>query len=90
MRPGLVGSQVEMGELTQTLPCYPNGRRPKARTAARRLAPILELVERGSNGSLARATYRIVRPPDAREAPADPFVDEEWLEQAIQRTMRGK
>ena len=51
MRPGLVGQEVTIEELTEGLPCYPDGRRPRPRAAARRLRHVLELVSRGPNGS---------------------------------------
>lgn len=74
------------------VPCYPGGRRPRQRTVARRLHRILELVERGPNGSLGRgATYRIVgnmrAAPVGRQDVADETVRpaDEWLLDAVER-----
>lgn len=73
-----------MEELTQIVPDYPDGRRPRPRTVARRLAPVLTLIERGPNGSLGRgATYRIV--PGRSVGPDDIPSDDEWLLQAADR-----
>lgn len=87
----LVGATLLIADIVQTLPSYPDGRRPRPRTAARRLAPILQLVSRGPNGSLGNgATYRIVPPiipglplhtQDIVEIPHD----EEWLLQSIEK-----
>jgi len=87
---------MSIEEVLVHVPCYPDGRRPRARAAARRLRPILELVERGPNGSLGRgATYRITAaaPPhpdgvrtdieDQGIAPAD-----DWLADAVRRMTR--
>lgn len=93
-RPGMVGKVVSIEELTQTLPDYPDGRRPRAKAASRRLRKILELVERGPNGSRSRgATYRIVDldmpevvvPDD--DVPKDQ--NDDYLEQAIRRMTDG-
>jgi hypothetical protein len=60
-----VGRTLTIEELTQTLPSYEDGRRPRPRAAARRLLArgAVELVLRGPNDSLGRgATYRVVEP----------------------------
>lgn len=93
MREDLIGRTMSIEEIVSLVPPYPDGRRPRARAAARRLRSILELVERGPNGSLGRgAKYRIAvsappRPAAGREdiedegiAPAD-----DWLEDAVRR-----
>ena len=83
-RSDLVGRDLTVEELTQTVPDYPNGRRPRARTVARRLAPILTLVSRGPNGSLGRgAVYRII--PGREVGPEDIPTDDEWLLEAAAR-----
>ena len=75
------------------LPPYPNGTRPRPRTAVRRLeqAGALELVERGPNGSKGKgARYRILpeRPPPPA---AEPLVENErYLEDAVERMTKGK
>lgn len=89
----LVGSTYSVEELAQMLPPYPNGARPKARTAMRRLtdAGALELVERGPNGSLGRgARYRIL--PERPPTPAgEPVIDNAgYLEDAVERMTKGK
>jgi hypothetical protein len=79
---------VTIEELTERLPCYPDGRRPRPRAAARRLVHILELVCRGPNGSLGHgATYRIVRPPEP--VPEHTLIDDDWIQQSVER-MLGK
>lgn len=94
-REDLRGRTLAIEEIAALVPPYPDGRRVRPRAAARRLRPILELVERGPNGSLGRgATYRIVppvaRPPVGRDdiedegiAPAD-----DWLNDAVKRMTR--
>lgn len=90
---GLVGRTLSIEELSGVIPSYPDGRRARPRTVARRLRPILELVERGPNGSRGRgATYRVMAipvPPDLKEredvgddeiAPAS-----DWLDEAVRR-----
>lgn len=90
MRPGLVGTEVTIEALTESLPSYPDGRRPRARAAARRLRSILELVSRGPNGSRGKgAVYRIVRPPE--QAPVEhSLIDEDWLKESIERIVEKK
>lgn len=76
----------KLAELIQELP-QSNGRKVRPMAAVRRLAPMLELVERGPNGSRSRgATYRIVTPPprEALEMGSD-----DWLKAAIDK-MCGK
>lgn len=79
-------------ELTQIVPSYTGGTRPRARTVARRLLPILELVSRGPNGSRGKgAVYRIKAPPHPIEASEARIVDDEveidmdWITNAIDR-----
>lgn len=60
-RPGMVGRVATIEEITLEVPDYPDGRRPRPRAVSRRLSHILELVERGPNGSRSRgARYRIL------------------------------
>ncbi len=88
--PGMVGTTVSIEDLTRALPCYPDGRRPRPRAAARRLAPILELVSRGPNGSLGKgASYRIVE-PDVDDIVEHGWIDEEWIAEGIERMMGQK
>jgi hypothetical protein len=90
-RPDLAGQAFTIEQITERLPAYPDGRRPRARAAARRLRPILELVERGPNGSLGRgATYRIV--PVTAPQPSEEAVsaDLDWLEEAAARMTKGR
>ena len=91
---GLVGKTLSIEELTQMVPSYEGGGRPRARTVARRLRPILELVSRGPNGSLGRGATYTVRVPVADPGPEttrpDIPIDEiapatDWLEQAVRR-----
>jgi hypothetical protein len=91
----LVGRPLTIEEITQTLPRYPDGRRIRPRTAARRLLEYgaIELVERGPNGSLGRgAKYKIL--PERPSPPAgdvEPMPDNaEFLEDAVERMTRGK
>lgn len=68
------------------VPDYPDGRRPRPRTVARRLSPILTLVSRGPNGSLGRgATYRVV--PSREVGPDDIPSDDEWLTAAAAKVV---
>lgn len=91
MRPGLVGSQVTIEELTSSLPCYPDGRRPRPRAAARRLRPILEVVARGPNGSLGKgAVYRVVRPAEGLIPPEHNLIDDAWLQESVARIVGKK
>lgn len=84
LRPDLMDTEVTIERLTEMVPCYPDGRRPRPRATARRLAHILELVERGPNGSRGKgATYRLKRPPPA--APEHTLIDDEWLRQSVER-----
>lgn len=88
-RPGMVGTTLTIEELTESLPCYPDGRRPRPRAAARRLSHVLELVSRGPNGSLGKgAVYRIVRPPE-EPVIEHGMIDEGWLRESVER-MLGK
>ncbi len=91
---GLVGRTLTIEELTQIVPGYPDGRRPRPRTVARRLMHVLELVQRGPGGSLGRgATYRILSPlpdraPDGGEAPI--ATDRKWLLEQVERMTGGR
>lgn len=91
-RPGMVGTTMSIEALTEMIPDYPDGRRPKTATTAHRMEPVLELVQRGPNGSLGRgAIYKIIG--DGRTLPAgDPEVSDEniapamdWLNEAVDR-----
>lgn len=77
-------------ELADLMPEYRPGRRPRPSATVRRLAPCLELVERGPNRSLTRgARYRIVA---SRLEPPPPPVegdeDEGWIDEALSRRKR--
>lgn len=86
----LVGMTISIEELTEGLPCYPDGRRPRPRAAARRLRSVLQLVERGPNGSLGKgAKYRIVTAPDDKP-PEHQLIDDEWLRQSVERIVGKK
>ena len=94
-REDLLGRVMSIEDIAALVPSYPDGRRPRPRAASRRLRPILELVERGPNGSLGRgATYRIVAPgPMAPVGRADVDDDEitpadDWLCDAVGRMTR--
>lgn len=95
--PGLVGRTLSIEEIAGMVLSYPDGRRPRARTVARRLAPILELVERGPNGSKGRgASYRVLDLPPTREPIGrDDVVDTEissdmkWLLEQVERMTGG-
>jgi hypothetical protein len=77
---------------------YPDGRRVRPRTVSRRLAPILELIERGPNGSRGRgATYRIRplptqgEPSERTDVPDDVIgSDHQWLLEQVERMTGGK
>lgn len=88
--PGNIGRELTIEQLTLEVPAYGTGHRPRGRTVARRLSPILELVSRGPNGSRGiGATYRIHRPDvlvsSARKDVPDEVVtvNDEWLDAAI-------
>lgn len=89
---------MSIEELSAEVPAYPGGRRARPRTVARRLRRILELVERGPNGSLGRgATYRVVGSLRAtaavgRQDVADETVvpADDWLLAAVERMTKGK
>lgn len=81
---GLWGRDLTVEELAQMVPPYPDGRRARPRTVARRLARILQLISRGPNGSLGRgAVYRIV--PNVAVGPETVETDDEWLAEAAAR-----
>lgn len=90
----VVGSTFTIEEITQMWPSYPDGRRPRPRTVARRLLELnaIELVERGPNGSLGKgAKYKVLPerslPPDAGEPMLD---NEDFLRDAVERMTREK
>lgn len=92
---GLVGSTLSVEELTELIPSYPDGRRPRARAVVRRLRSVLELVSRGPNGSLGRgATYRVLPAlPKPRAPAADDDVlalNEDYIAAAVERMTGGK
>lgn len=89
---GLVGRTLSIEELTELIPSYPDGRRPRPRAVARRLGRVLRLVERGPNGSRGRgAIYQVVAPPPPPDAGRDDVeadevpTDLEYLEQVIRK-----
>lgn len=91
-RGDLVGRTMSIEDILAEVPSYPDGRRPRTRTAARRLRSVLELVERGPNGSLGRgAVYRIVSSAPLPRAGRDDIEDEgiapatDWLADAVRR-----
>ncbi len=96
--PGLVGRTLPIEEIAGMLPAYPDGGRPRTRTAARRMSSILELVSRGPNGSRGNgATYRIVAPmiasePIGRDDVPDVVIgsDNRWLLEQVERMTKGK
>ena len=96
--PGLVGQTLTIEELTQMVPPYPDGKRPRSRTVARRLASILELVSKGPNGSRGHgATYRVTAPPSiggsiGRQDVVDVVIgsDAKWLLEQVERMTKGK
>ena len=86
----MVGETYSISDLTEMMPCYPDGRKARPRTVSRRLLELgaIELVERGPNGSLSRgATYKIL--PERPSPPAgdvEPLPDNaEFLEDAVER-----
>lgn len=89
-REDLVGKELTIEEVTAMLPCYPDGRRPRPRAAARRLKAVLKLVSRGPNGSLGKgAVYKVVKPQE-QPAVEHPLIDEEWLRQSVERIIGKK
>lgn len=96
--PDLVGRTLTIEEIASRVSSYPDGRSVRPRTASRRLAPILELVERGPNGSRGRgATYRIRALPAQADPPerddvADVVIgsDHQWLLEQVERMTKGK
>jgi hypothetical protein len=88
-----VGTTWTIEEITQMIPDYPDGRRPRPRTVSRRLLELgtIELIERGPNGSLGKcAKYRIL--PELPPAPAaGPVVEnEDYLAKAVERMTKTK
>lgn len=79
------------------IPSYEDGRRPRPRAVARRMASILELVSRGPNGSRGRgATYRIKAPASIESIGRDDVndvaigSDEKWLLEQVERMTKGR
>lgn len=72
-------------ELAALMPEYRPGRRPRPAATVRRLAPCLELVERGPNKSLTRgARYLVVRSNiDPPPPPVEGDTDEAWIDEAL-------
>ena len=94
---GLVGRTLTIEELTQLIPSYPDGRRPRPRAVARRLGRVLRLVERGPNGSRGRgARYQVVPPPppiDAGRADVPPdevATDHDYIAAAVERMTKER
>lgn len=89
----LVGNLYTIEEITQMIPPYPDGRRPRPRAVARRLYEYLELVERGPNGSRGKgAKYKILSKEVYVPGHDDDVVpvDEEWLNSAVNKMTRTK
>jgi hypothetical protein len=87
---GLVGRTLTIEELAGLIPTYPGGRRARGRTIARRMRPVLELIERGPNGSRGRgATYRVIARAEAVPAGSPDIEDQEistdddWLLRSV-------
>ena len=60
----MVGQTLTVEELLNVLPDHRDGRRPRGKTAVRRLRHRLEVVFRGPNGVLGRgSTLRVLPPP---------------------------
>lgn len=89
----LGGRTLTIEELTGLIPSYPDGRRARPRTVARRLRSVLELVERGPNGSLGRgATYRVLTPtvaPSSIQSDSVVQADDEWLAKSVEKMTDG-
>ncbi len=86
------GKVLSIEEITDLVSRYPNGRKARGRTCARRMKTVLELVSRGPNGSLGRgATYRVIASQPVTAAGRRDTVDEEiklaedWLLSRIER-----
>lgn len=90
----LEGNTYHIEALALLVPLYPDGRRPRERTVARRLLELnaIELVERGPNGSLGKgAKYKIL--PERSLPPAaesEMIENSDYLEQAVERMTKGK
>jgi hypothetical protein len=80
--------------LATCIQSYPDGRRPRVRTVARRLLEYgaIELVERGPNGSLSKgAKYKILPERSLPPAMDSEMIDNaEFLEKAVERMTREK
>lgn len=94
---GLVGRTLTIEALTELIPCYPDGRRPRPRTVARRLGSVLRLVERGPNGSLSKgALYDVIARPQRPDAGRDDLADDEipvdldWISSSVERMTKEK
>jgi hypothetical protein len=97
--PTMVGKVVTIEELSQMdVVKYEGGASPRGRTVARRLKPILELLERGPNGSLGiGAIYRIKSREVAEISSGRSDIDDneisvasDWLQESIERMTKGK
>ncbi len=91
-----VGNTYTVDELMQRLPCYPDGRPVRPRSAMRRLRElgVLVLVEAGPNGSLSLgASYAVCPPPvvpgvGRADVPDDELsVQWDWLKERIDRKL---
>lgn len=85
------GKELTIEQIYELVPNYPNGFRPKIRTASRRLKKILELLERGPNGSRSvQAVYKIL-PMRKQIVAEEPIMhDEEWIKSAINAMIAKK
>ncbi len=96
--PNIIGRTLSIEDLSQIVSAYPGGNKPRGRTVARRLAPILTLISRGPKGSLGiGATYTIknidAEPASEITAEFDALApDDEWLKQSVKKmtTHSGK
>ncbi len=91
-REDLWGTMVTPDDLVALIPQDPNKPKTMRRAVVRRLAPMLELVSRGPNGSRSiGAIYRIVRPPTKPPSSADEIgTDDDFLAHAAARMTGGK
>jgi hypothetical protein len=90
--PENAGKVLTIEEIAERVSRYPNGRKARGRTCARRLKHVLELVSRGPNGSLGRgATYRVVpvqpTPATGRRDTVDEEIQpaQDWILKQIEK-----